>query len=182
MQTNLRLQLESWLRELDSFIPEELPFGTCRVGRSCFTTMAVTENYQSTPHTNRDLCNSVISWFLEGECSLQLLFILDTMSLVKGEKKMIAYLPTHISSLGIRLELDRRSNSRRAICVSNAQIVFPAQARDCHTLSICMASTLDHAHPKGRTAIGLRIVPSEADALPIHSSTSKFVSNQSSSE
>ncbi len=45
VQTNLRPQLESWLRELDSFFPKELPFGTCRVGRSCFTTMAVTENY-----------------------------------------------------------------------------------------------------------------------------------------
>ncbi len=86
MQTNLRPQLESWLRELDNFFPEELPFGTYRVGRNCFTAMAVTENYQSTPHTDRDLCNFVISWFLEGECSLQLLFILDTMSLVKGEK------------------------------------------------------------------------------------------------
>jgi len=70
VQTNLRPQLESWLRELDSFFLEELPFGTCRVGRSCFTAMAVTENYQSTPHTDRDLCNFVISWFLEGECSL----------------------------------------------------------------------------------------------------------------
>jgi hypothetical protein len=178
----LRPQLESWLRELDSFFPEELPFGTCRVGRSCFIAMAVTENYQSTPHTDRDLCNSVISWFLEGECSLQLLFILNTMSLVEGEKKMIAYLPTHISSLGTRLELDRRSNIRRAICVSNAQIVFPAQARDRHTLPVCMASTLHHAHPRGRTAIGLRIVPSEVDALPIHISTSKSVSNQLSSE
>jgi hypothetical protein len=104
------------------------------------------------------------------------------MSLMKGEKQMIAYLPTHISSLGTRLELDRRSSIRRAICVSNAQIVFPAQARDCHTLPVCMASTLYHAHPRGRTAIGLRIIPSEADPLSIHSSTSKFVSNQSSSE
>jgi hypothetical protein len=87
VQTNLRPQLESWLRELDSFFPEELPFGTCRVGRSCFTAMAVIENYQSTPHIDRDLCNSVISWFLEGECSLQLLFIFDTMSFVEGGKK-----------------------------------------------------------------------------------------------
>jgi hypothetical protein len=54
VQTNLRPQFESWLRELDSFFPEELPFGTCRVGRSCFTAMAVTENYKSTPHTDRD--------------------------------------------------------------------------------------------------------------------------------
>jgi hypothetical protein len=95
---------------------------------------------------------------------------------------MITYLPTHISSLRTRLELDRRSNIRRAICVSNAQIVFPAQARDCHTLLVCMASTLHHAHPRGRTAIGLHIVPSEVDAIPIHYSTSKSVSNQSSSE
>ncbi len=70
VETNLRPQLASWLRELNSFFPEELPFSTCRVGRSCFTAMAVTENYQSTPHTDKDLCNSVISWFLEGECSL----------------------------------------------------------------------------------------------------------------
>jgi hypothetical protein len=70
VQTNLSPQLASWLRELDNFFPEELPFGTCRVGRSCFIAMAITENYQSTPHIDRDLCNSVISWFLEGECSL----------------------------------------------------------------------------------------------------------------
>jgi hypothetical protein len=95
---------------------------------------------------------------------------------------MIAYLPTHISSLRIRLELDRRSNIKRAICVSNAQIVFLTQAKDYHTLSVCMASTLHHAHPRGRMAIGLRIVPSKANAIPIHSSTSKSVSNQSSSE
>jgi hypothetical protein len=144
--------------------------------------MAVTENYQSTLHTDRDLCNSVISWFLEGECSLQLLFILDTMNLVKGGKKMIAYFPTHISSLGTRLKLDRRSSIRRAICVSNAQIVFSGQAKDCHTLSVCMASTLYHAHPRGRTTIGLRIVPSKVDPLPIHNSISKPVSNQSSSK
>ena len=142
----------------------------------------VTENYQSTPHTDRDLCNFVISWFLEGECSLQLLFILDTMSFVEGGKKMIAYLPTHISLLGTRLELDRRSSIRRAICVSNAQIVFPAQARDCHTLLVCMASTLHHAHPRPQMAIGLCIVPSEANVVPISSSISQFVSHHLSFE
>ncbi|CAM6054075.1 unnamed protein product [Sphagnum tenellum] len=31
--------------------------------------MAVTENYHSTPHTDRDLSNSVIAWFLEGEAT-----------------------------------------------------------------------------------------------------------------
>jgi hypothetical protein len=103
------------------------------------------------------------------------------MSLVEGEK-LIAYLPPHISSLGTRLELDRRNNVRRAICVSNAQIVFPAKAGDCHTLPVCMASALHHAHLRGRTAIGVRIVSLEADALPIHSSTSKSVANQSSSQ
>ncbi|CAK9255200.1 unnamed protein product [Sphagnum jensenii] len=60
MSTNLRPQLASWLKELDSLFPKELPFGTFRVGRSYFTTMAVTENYHSTPHTDRDLANSVI--------------------------------------------------------------------------------------------------------------------------
>jgi hypothetical protein len=48
--------------------------------------MVVTENYQSTPHTDMDLSNSLISWFLEGECSLSLLFFLDTMSFVEGKK------------------------------------------------------------------------------------------------
>jgi len=69
VQVNLHPHLASWLRELDSLFPEELPFATFRVGRSPFTTMAVTENYCSTPHTNRDLSNSVIAWFLEGKCS-----------------------------------------------------------------------------------------------------------------
>jgi hypothetical protein len=138
--------------------------------------MAVTENYQSTPHTDRDLSNSVISWFLEGECFLSLLFVLDTLNLVEGKKKMIAYLPTHIFSLRIQLELDRRSNIPRAICVSNAQNVFPAQTRDHHTLPICVASTLHHAHPRGKT------VPSEANIVPVRSSISKSVSNKSSSK
>jgi hypothetical protein len=69
VQANLRSHLASWLRELDSLFPEELPFGTSRVGRSYFTAMVITKNYHSTPHTDRDLSNSVISWFLEGKCS-----------------------------------------------------------------------------------------------------------------
>jgi hypothetical protein len=44
--------------------------------------MVITENYQSTPHTDRDLSNYVISWFLEGECSLSLLFVLDIIGFV----------------------------------------------------------------------------------------------------
>ncbi|CAK9866958.1 unnamed protein product [Sphagnum jensenii] len=60
-------QLTSWLRELDGFFPEQLPFGTSRIGRTCFTAMVVMENYHSTPHTDRDLSNSMISWFLEGD-------------------------------------------------------------------------------------------------------------------
>jgi hypothetical protein len=86
VQTNLCPQLASWLKELDSLFPKELPFGTCRVGRSCFTAMAVTENYQSTPHTDKDLSNSVFSWFLGGECSLSILVVLDTVSFVEGKK------------------------------------------------------------------------------------------------
>ncbi len=86
VQTNLRSHLASLLRELDSLFPKELPFGTSRVGRSCFTAMAITENYQSTPYTDRDLANSVISWFLEGECSLSLLFVLHTTNFVEGKK------------------------------------------------------------------------------------------------
>ncbi|CAK9219828.1 unnamed protein product [Sphagnum troendelagicum] len=65
VQANLRSHLASWLRELDSLFPEEFPFGTFRVERSCFSAMAVTENYPSTPHTDRDMSNSVIAWFLQ---------------------------------------------------------------------------------------------------------------------
>ncbi len=89
VQTSLRPQLTSWLQKLESLFPEELPFGTSRVGRSRFTTMAVMENYQSTPHMDMDLSNSVILWFLEGKCSLPHLSVFDTSSFVK-EKKMIA--------------------------------------------------------------------------------------------
>jgi hypothetical protein len=64
-----------------------LPFGTSRVGRSCFTTVAVTENCQSTSHMDRDLSNSVISWFLECKCSLPHLSVFDTSSFVR--EKMI---------------------------------------------------------------------------------------------
>ncbi|CAM6054105.1 unnamed protein product [Sphagnum tenellum] len=63
VEKNLRPQLTSWLQELDGFFPKQLPFGTSRIGRTCFSAMAVTENYHSTPHTDRDLSNSVISWF-----------------------------------------------------------------------------------------------------------------------
>ncbi|CAM6056516.1 unnamed protein product [Sphagnum tenellum] len=69
VQANLRSHLASWLRELDSLFPEEFPFGTFRVERSCFSAMAVTENYPSTPHTDRDMSNSVIAWFLQGEAT-----------------------------------------------------------------------------------------------------------------
>jgi hypothetical protein len=93
VQTNLHPQLASWLRELDSLFPEELPFGTCRMRRSYFTAMAITENYQSTPHTDRDLSNSMISWFLEGECSLSLLFVLYTIGFIdyKSHKSLLKF-------------------------------------------------------------------------------------------
>jgi hypothetical protein len=44
--------------------------------------MAVMENYQSTPHIDKDLSNSVISWFLEGKCSMPHLLVLNTSSFV----------------------------------------------------------------------------------------------------
>jgi hypothetical protein len=53
VKKNLRPQLTSWLQELDGFFPEQLPFGTSRIGKTCFTAMAVTENYHLTPHTDR---------------------------------------------------------------------------------------------------------------------------------
>jgi hypothetical protein len=56
--------------------------------------MVVTENYQATLHTDRDLLNSVISWFLEGKRSLSHLSILDTISFSRG-KETIAYFRTN---------------------------------------------------------------------------------------
>ncbi len=49
--------------------------------------MAVTKNYHSMPHTDRDLSNSVISWFLEGKCALSHVFVLNTSSFLKKKKK-----------------------------------------------------------------------------------------------
>jgi hypothetical protein len=88
--------LTSWLRELDGFFPEQLPFSTYRIGRTCFTTMAVTENYYSTPHMDRDLSNSVISWFLESKCALLHVSVLNTSSFLKKIKnKKIAGFHLH---------------------------------------------------------------------------------------
>jgi len=142
--------------------------------------MVVTKNYQSTLHTDRDLSNFVISWFLEGNCSLPHLSVFNTSSFVK-EKKWL-----HNSVLTPRswtwLELDRRSNAQRTICVSYARIIFLASTEDNHTLPICTVATLHHAHPRPQTAIGLCIVPSEANVVPISSSISQFVSHHLSFE
>jgi hypothetical protein len=100
VQTNLCSQLASWLGELDCLFPEEFPFGTFRIGRSCFAAMAVTENYQATLHIDRDLLNSVISWFLEGKRSLSHLFILDTTSFSRG-KETIAYFRTNTKIMNL---------------------------------------------------------------------------------
>jgi hypothetical protein len=62
--------------------------------------MAVTENYQATPHTNRDLLNFVISWFFEGKCSLSHLFVLDTASFLRG-KETIAYFRTNAAIVNL---------------------------------------------------------------------------------
>jgi len=180
----MRPQLFSWLKDLDNLFPEELPFGTFRVGRSCFRAMAVTENYQSTPHTpHRILIGTWLivwfrgSWKVSVLCHLCLFYTLQ--ALWRG-KKTITYLHIHIFSLWTWLELDRKNNVQRAIRVSNTQNVFSAQTGDCHILPIYDLSTLHHAHPRRKTAIGLCIVPSEVDAVPIHSLTNQPISHQSS--
>jgi hypothetical protein len=138
--------------------------------------MAVTENYPSTPHTDRDLSKSVISWFLESEFSLSLLFVLNTISFLKGEKN--DYIPSYSHFFIVNLvRVGQRNNIRRAIFVLQRTKCFFTQTGDCHTLLICVASTLHHAHPRGRTAIGLCIVLSEVDVVPICNSTDKFVSH-----
>ncbi len=87
VEKNLRPQLTSWLQELDNFFPEQLPFGTSRIGRTCFTVMAVTENYHSTPHTDKDLSNFVISWFLEGKCALLHVSVMKVSSFLEKQIK-----------------------------------------------------------------------------------------------
>ncbi len=117
------------------------------------------------------------SWNVNVPCHICPFF---TLQALWGKKWL------HNSVLTLRswtwLELDRRSNTRRTICVSRARIIFSASTRDSHTLPICMAATLHHAHSRPRTAIGLCIIPSEADDVPVRSSTSQFVSHQSSPE
>jgi hypothetical protein len=49
--------------------------------------MGVIENYHSTPHMDKDLSNSVISWFLEGKRTLPHVSILNTFSFLKKKKK-----------------------------------------------------------------------------------------------
>jgi hypothetical protein len=56
--------------------------------------MAAIENYQATSHIDKDLMNSVISWFLEGKRSLSHLSILDIASFLRG-KETIAYFRTN---------------------------------------------------------------------------------------
>ncbi len=46
----------------------------------------ITENYHFTLHTDMDLCNSMISWFLEGKCSLPHMSILNTSSFLKKKE------------------------------------------------------------------------------------------------
>ncbi len=78
--------------------------------------MAVTKNYLSTPHTDRDLSKSVISWFLEIEFSLSLLFVLNTISFLKREKN--DYIPSYSHFFIVNLvRVGQKSNIRRAIFV-----------------------------------------------------------------
>jgi hypothetical protein len=154
----MRSQLTSWIRKLDSFFPEELPSGTSRIGRTCFTAMAVTENYHSMPHTNRDLFNLVISWFLEGKCSLLHVFILNTSSFLK--KKRICRTPSWPHNYEPSRSLNMRSGIRRGICISCAQNVFSTSTWDRHPISIGVASTLHHARPRLKTTVGLCLIPS----------------------
>jgi len=96
VEKNLHPQLTSWLQELDGFFSEQLPFGTFRIRRIYFTAMAITENYHSTPHTDRDLSNSVISWFLDGKCALLHVFVLNVSSFL--EKKKREFVELHLDT------------------------------------------------------------------------------------
>jgi hypothetical protein len=60
--------------------------------------MAITKNYQSTPHTDMDLFNYIVSWFLEGKYSLPHLSILNTSSYV-GKKMTKFYVNITIINL-----------------------------------------------------------------------------------
>jgi hypothetical protein len=80
------------------------------------------------------------------------------------------------------LELDKRNQIRRAICVSYALNVFSTPTWDHHIVPICLVVALHHAHPRWQTTTRLCFVFLEADVVPICNSTSQFVSHQSSSK
>ncbi len=63
VQAHLRPHLASWLRELDSLFPDELPFGTSRVGSGGAVSPPWPSPRTTTPrpHTDRDPSSSVRS-------------------------------------------------------------------------------------------------------------------------
>ncbi len=139
VEKNLRPQLTSWLQELDGFFPEQLPFSTFRIGRTCFTAMAVMENYHSTSHTDRDLSNSVISWFLEGKCALLHVSVLKVSSFLEKTKKREFNLSDSIltpHNCEHVWSLNRRSRIRKGICISCARNVFQTPTWDNHHVPI----------------------------------------------
>lgn len=138
-----------------------MPFGTSRIGRTCFTAMAVTENYHSTSHTDKDLSNLVISWFLEGKCSLPHVSVSNTSSFLK--KKKICQTPSWRHNYEHGRSLNKRSEIRRGICISRAQNVFSTPTWDCHPIPICVVWTLHHARPRPKTTVGLCLILSDAN-------------------
>jgi hypothetical protein len=65
--------------------------------------MAVTENYHSMPHINRDLFNSVISWFLEGKCSYSACVYSEHFQLFEKKKEFVGLHldPTIVNLVGV---------------------------------------------------------------------------------
>jgi len=99
--------------------------------------MAVTENYHSTPHTDRDLFNSVISWFLEGKCALLHVSVLNVSSFLEEKKKgnlsnsiLTPHNCEHVWSLNMRRKI------RKGICISYARNVFQTPTWDYHPVPI----------------------------------------------
>jgi len=95
--------------------------------------------------------------------------ILNTSNFLK--KKKICRTPSWPHNCEPSRSLNMRSGIRGGICISCARNVFSTLTWDCHPISICVASTLHHAHPRSKTTAGLCLIPLETNIDPLCDST-----------
>ncbi len=176
MQGNLCPQPVSSLQELNNLFPKELTFGTSWVGKICFITMTIIENYWFAPHIDKNLslrdCIVLRRYYSLPHCPFWTIHVVW--------KKLHNSILT--PELWTWLELDKGNTIRRAIYSSYLQNVLPTSTWDNHIIPSYMAATLHHAHPIPKMIIRLCFVCPKLDVVPICHSTSQFILHYSSSK